>query len=54
MMGVSRRDSLRQRRLARKPRVLKIKHDWKMLVVIFIISIIGCIIGAYVGLNYPD
>jgi uncharacterized membrane protein YfcA len=46
--------SLRHSKLIRKRRELTIKHDWKMLLLLIIIAIIGCLLGAYLGLNYHD
>jgi uncharacterized membrane protein YfcA len=52
-MRQGRQTSLCRSKLIRK-RELKIKHDWKVLVILFIVAVIGCVIGTYVGLNYPD
>ena len=41
-------------KLVGKRRELKVKHDWKMLIILFMIGVIGCLVGAYVGMNYPD
>ncbi len=42
-----------QSKLIHKRRKLKVKHDWKMLLLLLVIAILGCLIGAYVGFNYP-
>ena len=54
MTGLTRRASLHHSKLIHERRELKIKHDWRMLLILLIIAIIGCLLGAYVGLNYPD
>jgi uncharacterized membrane protein YfcA len=53
MIRSGKRALLHQSKLIRKHE-LKIRHDWKILVIIFIIAVLGCFIGTYVGLNYPD
>ena len=54
MIRSARRASYRNSKLFRKRGELKIKHDWKILAIIFIIALLGSLIGLYVGLNYPD
>jgi uncharacterized membrane protein YfcA len=50
----SRNASLRHSTLIRKRRELKVQHDWKMLLFLFLLAVLGCLIGAYIGFNYPD